>query len=73
MKAGLVEVAEVVFCVGKMATSDAKKSAPKGAMVTDPTIAEEEWTGPRLFMIGVVALAVALTILYIISGSTTPH
>ena len=55
-----------------MATSDAKKSAPKAAMVADPTISEEEWTGPRLFVIGVITLAIALTILYFISGSTTP-
>lgn len=63
----------MVFCVGKMATSDAKKSAPKSAMVTDPTIGEEEWTGPRLFVLGAIALVIALTVLYFISGSTTPH
>jgi hypothetical protein len=71
----LVEVAEVVFCVGKMATASAKKSSPEAATVAlaDPTIAEEKWTGPRRFMLGVVTLGIALTILDIIGGSATPH
>ncbi len=49
-----------------------KNDAPK-AKATDPTIAEARWTGPRLFVLGVVTLASALTIIDIISGSTTPH
>ena len=52
-----------------MATVEAKKSR----LAADPTVGEEVWTGGRLTLIGVITLLVAFTILYIISGSATPH
>jgi hypothetical protein len=56
-----------------MSTKSTRESTPNAAIVADTTIAEEKWTGPRLFMLGVATLAVALTIIDLISGSTTPH
>jgi hypothetical protein len=57
-----------------MATTTAKKSTEKAAIVNDPAPGEgNEWTGTRLFLLGVLAMAIALNILNFISGTTTPR
>jgi hypothetical protein len=54
-----------------MATSMRRESSAK-SKTADPTIGEEEWSGSKLTVIGVLTLALAFTILYLLSPNGNP-